>query len=358
MQIQLAHSPLRNFIITCLTLFIVVVLSPFDSASQIKLAWDPETDPGVIGYKVYYGTASRTYGIPTNVGNVTAYRLNGLTLGVTYYIAVTAYDAANNESDYSNEVSGIVTETVSTPNVLSGPTSGITGTSYSYTTGGSTSSLGNPVQYQFDWKGNGTDLSPWGSATQAKTWTSAGTYNVRAWARSSVNTSVVSNWLGSLSVMISVPTVLCMLTTNPSGLRITVDGSTYTAPQSFSWVAGSSHTISVASPQSGTSGVRYVYASWSDGGAKSHTISVPSSSTTYQANFATQYSLTTSVNPAGAGRVTPSGTTWHTIGQKISISANAKSGHSFSGWSGNLSGTLNPTSVIMDSPKKVTANFR
>ncbi len=41
------------------------------------------------------------------------------------------------------------------------------------------------------------------------------------------------------------------VTTNPSGLQVVVDGTTYTAPQTFSWVVGSSHTLSVSSPQSG-----------------------------------------------------------------------------------------------------------
>ena len=93
-------------------------------------------------------------------------------------------------------------ETVSIPNVPSGPTSGSSGISYSYTTGGSTSNLGHSLEYQFDWKGDGTDLSPWGSATQSKIWTSAGTYNVRARARCATDTSVVSGWSSGLSVTI------------------------------------------------------------------------------------------------------------------------------------------------------------
>ena len=93
-------------------------------------------------------------------------------------------------------------ETVSIPNVPSGPTSGSSGISYSYTTGGSTSNLGHSLEYQFDWKGDGTDLSPWGSATQSKIWTSAGTYNVRARARCATDTLVVSGWSSGLSVTI------------------------------------------------------------------------------------------------------------------------------------------------------------
>ena len=59
-------------------------------------------------------------------------------------------------------------ETISTPTTPDGPTSGLLGKSYSYSTGGSTSNLGNPAEYQLDWKGDGSDVFPWGSAAQSK----------------------------------------------------------------------------------------------------------------------------------------------------------------------------------------------
>jgi len=39
-------------------------------------------------------------------GDSITYSLGGLVKGQTYFIAVTARDAENDESDYSNEVSG------------------------------------------------------------------------------------------------------------------------------------------------------------------------------------------------------------------------------------------------------------
>ena len=96
-----------------------------------------------------------------------------------------------------------VAESITIPNILTGPISGTTGVSYSYTTGGSTSSFGHTVEFQFDWKGDGTELSPWGTATQSKIWASAGTYNVRARARCTLDTSVVSGWSGSIQVTIA-----------------------------------------------------------------------------------------------------------------------------------------------------------
>src|SRR5262249_32873061 len=78
------------------------------------------------------------------------------------------------------------------------------------------------------------------------------------------------------------------VTTNPPGLQITVDGTTATAPQTYTWGEGTSHTIAAPSPQ-GSGGSRSTFASWSDGGAQSHTVTGPSSATTFTANFATQY---------------------------------------------------------------------
>lgn len=72
------------------------------------LAWSPNQERDVAGYRVYYGTASRTYGPPITIGNVTAYTLGNLAVGATYYFAVTAYDTAGYESGFSNEVHQII----------------------------------------------------------------------------------------------------------------------------------------------------------------------------------------------------------------------------------------------------------
>ncbi|MEW6417438.1 MAG: fibronectin type III domain-containing protein [Nitrospirota bacterium] len=81
------------------------------SSSSATLTWDapttnadgtPLTDLG--GYKIYYGTSSGNYSVVIDVGNVTTYKIEGLSPGI-YYFAVTAYDTSGNESEYSNEVS-------------------------------------------------------------------------------------------------------------------------------------------------------------------------------------------------------------------------------------------------------------
>ena len=73
-------------------------------AAQVTLAWDANTDPAVAGYKLYYGNASRTYGTPVDVGNVTQYALTGVEDEKSTYFAVTAYDTNRNESAFSTEL--------------------------------------------------------------------------------------------------------------------------------------------------------------------------------------------------------------------------------------------------------------
>ena len=75
-------------------------------AGTISLAWDADTEPDLAGYKLHYGTGPGVYDHSIDVHQVTAYTLTGLTKGQTYYIVATAYDTSNNESGYSNEVSG------------------------------------------------------------------------------------------------------------------------------------------------------------------------------------------------------------------------------------------------------------
>ena len=72
------------------------------------LGWDPVTAPNLVGYRIYYGTASGIYfqavGQGVNVGNVTTHTVTGLGSGTRYFFAATAVYGGNVESVYSIEV--------------------------------------------------------------------------------------------------------------------------------------------------------------------------------------------------------------------------------------------------------------
>lgn len=73
-------------------------------AASVTLAWDSSASPGVSGFRLYEGVASRNYTNQIDVGNLTNATVDGLVAGTTYYFAVTAYATNNLESDYSAEV--------------------------------------------------------------------------------------------------------------------------------------------------------------------------------------------------------------------------------------------------------------
>ena len=137
------------------------------------------------------------------------------TTGGVFAVSVRARCAThtNAVSRWSSVAVGIGIETVSAPTTPTGPTFGVVNNysqseytldrSYSYTTGGSTSSLGNSVQYFFDWgDGTSSDWLPVGTISASHTWTTGGVFTIKAKARSAINTGFVSNPSSGLVVIV------------------------------------------------------------------------------------------------------------------------------------------------------------
>jgi len=164
-------------------------------------------------------------------------------------------------------------ENVSVPLVPSGEVIGYANVSYVYTTGGAYSNLLHPVEYQFDWKGDGTDLSPWGPATQSKVWTKPGTYNVRARARCANHTSVGSSWSEPFSVKIISISVI-----SPNGGETLTAGSTHTIRWSYGGNPGSSVRIELLKAGLVTNTISY-FTSIGSAGSGSYNWAIPSNQT-------------------------------------------------------------------------------
>jgi len=216
---------------------------------------------------------------------------------------------------------------------------------------------GGTVSPGSGWKNSGVAVSI--SATPASGYTFAG------WTGSGTSSYFGTNNPASITMngpitenaSFTQNNIRVTVQTNPAGLNFSVDSTPYTTAQTFSWVPGSSHTIAATSPQSGGTGVQYVWLNWSGGGAISHTVA-PTTNTTYTANFRTQYYLTMSHGTGGA--VSPVGG-WKNSGTTISISATPSSGYHFTNWTGSgtgsYSGSNNPASIITTGPITETATF-
>ena len=192
--------------------------------------------------------------------------------------------------------------------------------------------------------------------------TIAVTVNVAANATSPQVNSVMASGGGSVSASTTDSTSLAAVTaitvtTSPAGLSIVVDGTTYTAPQTFNWTPASNHTINVNSQGAGT---RYVFSSWSDSGAQSHTVVTPGTTTTYTATFATQYLLTLTASPGAGGVITASPSSadgYYSPGTSVRLTASPAAGFGFTVFSGDVTGGTNPQNVVLSAPRTVTATF-
>jgi uncharacterized repeat protein (TIGR01451 family) len=164
------------------------------------------------------------------------------------------------------------------------------------------------------------------------------------------------------------------IVTNPPGLQIIVDGTTYTAPQTFSWTLNSKHTLNLPpDPQltNPSDGATYEYGVWNDGGARSHSVTAGGGSglltspanapatTVYEANFIRLWPFASSASPAGSGSVGVNplpqsifNGTFFVDRQEITLSAAPNAGYNFYGWNGPpYPQGGNPYPLLIQSPE-------
>ena len=150
------------------------------------------------------------------------------------------------------------------------------------------------------------------------------------------------------------------ITSEPSGLRFTVDGTAVTTPSSFAFAQGTTHTIEVADTTQFSAGgtTRHTFTGWSNDGARSQTITVAGDAT-YTARFKTEHQLVI-LPPQSGNRVvaTPgSNGGWYEEGSTVTVRAEPVAGFRHTSWSFDATGTENPVAIVMDEQKLVSAGF-
>ena len=113
-------------------------------AEQLTLAWDASASTNVAGYRLYYGTNTRSYQFVTNAGPALRQSVVLPHRG-RWFFAATAYDTNGLESDFSNEAQW---ESKLTPPVMHG----------------------EPVVRLTPVFGRSTNLVAWGTVMGAPTW--------------------------------------------------------------------------------------------------------------------------------------------------------------------------------------------
>ncbi|WP_341406033.1 fibronectin type III domain-containing protein [Luteolibacter soli] len=141
-------------------------------SNGVSLEWNANPESDVVGYKVYFGTTSQNYTAVIDVVGATKTQLPAVSLGSTYYLAVSAYNAKGDESPRSAELK--VTADVPAP---------AANTSMSFSA---------PGQAQLQWRYPKANVPVADKFTiyaseDLKTWSSAGTVAASASSSSDAN---------------------------------------------------------------------------------------------------------------------------------------------------------------------------
>jgi len=146
---------------------------------------------------------------------------------------------------------------------------------------------------------------------------------------------------------------------NPTGQTLVVDGVSVVAPVTMQWLSGSAHTVSAPNTTGTTS--RYVFQSWSDGGAQTHTVTVPTSTYSLTANYKRQWLITNGSSNTSLGTTTKSPATadnFHDEGTSVTVSASPTALACFVSWSGVVAPPNTPVSVTANTTYGITGNFQ
>ena len=146
---------------------------------------------------------------------------------------------------------------------------------------------------------------------------------------------------------------------------VMVDGRQAQLPTSFSWEPGSKHVLDGQLRSACCGGgiltrPDIIFNRWSDGGDTRHEITVPEQPSTITAIFDKNHYLKIE-KPIGQGSVTvslesPNG--YHEDSSTVQLTAvPSRDTYEFVSWLGDLQGSQNPQSLLMDSIKRVTAVF-
>ena len=239
-------------------------------AAQVTVAWDLNSETDLSGYIVHYGTVSRNYQAHMVVGNNTRATISNLQAGVTYYIAVTAYDRFANESDYSNEVSystSLACTYTLSPTSQSVPSTGGTGlVSVTAPPGCSWTAVSNAY---------------WLMITSNSSRVASGTVNFSVSANSTAAARSGTLSVAGKTFIVNQSAPSCSFAISPGSQALGSGGYTgtiaVTAQSGCSWTARSNVTwisITSGSSGSGSGSVRYSVSANSTAAARSGTLSV------------------------------------------------------------------------------------
>jgi uncharacterized repeat protein (TIGR02543 family) len=162
-----------------------------------------------------------------------------------------------------------------------------------------------------------------------------------------------NRWLGGMGNCLDSPKDLHVQMTTQFNLDLTAVNGSITANPPGPYYYGDEVTLTAAADTG------YHFTGWSgdaEGDSSTTTLYI-NGNKSVTANFAINtYGLTINTTGSGSVGANPASSEYE-HGTQVELSAEADLGWTFAGWSGDLQGTENPQSLIMDGPKSVSAVF-
>ncbi len=146
-------------------------------------------------------------------------------------------------------------------------------------------------------------------------------------------------------------------------VKIVVDNQGYEgATPPLLWVTGSEHYLEVPEQVVVNSSQELRWLNWSNNGAANQHVVTPAygAPVQYLATYATYDRLSPFANPNGSGSAVlspPSPDGFYPEGTSITVSAAPKTGYAFTGFSGAITASQSPQTIILDAPEQLTLNF-
>ncbi|MGD8868507.1 MAG: M6 family metalloprotease domain-containing protein [Gemmatimonadales bacterium] len=175
--------------------------------------------------------------------------------------------------------------------------------------------------------------------------------------------SITLNTDKSIAFRVSYFLVKERLTTSVgAGTYVIVDGAAEDAPHDTDWVFPGVREISVPSLQGDTL-VRHGFRSWSDGGERTHTVTVDAIPDTFTANLETEHRLRAMSDAHGTVTgldvsLDESGIAWlPPTAQATLVAAPVSQGYHFAAWTGDTTFTRDTLVLAMSKPHTVEARF-
>jgi len=148
----------RSIVMFMMLASLLLTIISTAQAATVELQWDSNSESDLAGYRVYYAAGALVGPMMIDVGNQTTATVSGLDPAYGYSFAVTAYNASNQESSYSNIVT--VSEMQSPTAAITIPANGATVTGSVNFTAAASDNIGvTKVEYFLNNNLVGTDTS-------------------------------------------------------------------------------------------------------------------------------------------------------------------------------------------------------